>query len=111
MKYSAVLIIPAALKPAADAVGEAMDWGPENYTIPLGDGETVTHYGCRANADDQFVAWITGAEPLPDPSAQPVVDALIWDFSPPPTDPEGPTLWGRAHLDAVLAARDLVEMR
>ena len=104
MQHSAVLIIPAALKPAADAVGAAMGWGAVSYSIALSDdGETLTHYGARADVSEQYIRWVTGADPLPDPAFQPVVDALIADFSPDPTDPEKPTLWGREHLDAVLA--------
>lgn len=115
MQHSAVLIIPAALKPDADAVGAAMGWGPESYTIPLGDGETVTHYGSRPDVSEQLVRWIKGLDPLPEgmEHAQPVIDALIADFSPDPTfegDDPPPVLWGREHLDAVLAAEGLVEM-
>ena len=101
--FSAVLIIPASLLPQANAVGEAMNWGPESYTIPLSeDGEAVTHWGLRADVDDQFVRWITGVDPLPDPSAQPVVDALIADFS--------AGEWGEAHLLRVLSENDLAKL-
>ena len=108
--HSAVLIIPADLKPQADAVGEAMGWGSTSYTIPIGDGEQVTHYGLRADVDAQFIRWIKGVDPLPDPSFQPVIDALIADFSPDPTyegDDPPPVLWGREHLDAVLLDQGL----
>lgn len=113
MTYSAVLIIPAAMKSAADAVGEAMGWGPVSYTIPLGDGETVTHYAARADVSAPFIGWVRGLDPLPDPAAQPVIDALIADFSPDPSDAGDkapPVLWGRAHLQAVVAATGLQEM-
>lgn len=113
MQHSAVLIIPAELKPAADILGATMGWGAVSYTIPVGDGETVTHFAARADVSPQFVAWITGTEALPNPAAQTVIDALISDFSPDPayegSDPP-PMLWGRAHLDAVLAARGLESM-
>lgn len=100
---SAVLIIPDALLSQANAVGEAMGWGPTSYVIPLSDdGETVTHWGLRADVDDQFVRWITGADPLPDPSAQPVVDALIAGFS--------ASEWGEAHLIRVLEENDLTKL-
>ena len=113
MQHSAVLIIPADLKAQADAVGAAMGWGGESYTIPLGDGESVTHYGARADVGEQFIRWVRGLEPLLEgmDSAQPVIDALIADFRPDPTyegeDPP-PVLWGRAHLDAVLGALGLM---
>ncbi len=110
MHYSAVLIIPAAMKSAADAVGEAMGWGPVSYTIPLGVDESVTHYAARADVSAQFIGWVRGHEPLPDPAAQPVIDALIADFAPDPDNPDdadAPALWGRAHLEAVVAERGL----
>lgn len=112
MQYSAVLIIPADLKPDADAVGAAMGWGPVSYTIPLGTGDVVTHWGARADVNAQFIRWVRGVDPLPDgmESAQPVIDALQADFRPDPTyegDDPPPVLWGRAHLDAVLAAMGL----
>lgn len=109
MEYSAVLILPAALKDAGDAVAQAMGWGHVAYTIPLSNdgGETVTHYAGRADVSEQFVRWIKGDDPLPDPSIAPVIDALIWDFSPDPSDEESPRLWGRDHLDAVLAAQGM----
>ena len=105
--HSAVLITPTALKAQADAVGAAMGWGPVSYTIPLGDGETVTHYAARADVSEQFIRWMRGVDPLPEgmEHAQPIIDTLIADFSPDPTyegdDPQ-PVLWGREHLDKVL---------
>ena len=113
MRYSAALIIPAALKTDADAVGAAMGWGPESYTIPIPEPEAPTHYGLRADVSEQFIRWIKGLEPLPDPSAQPVIDALIWDFSPDPTveyvedEPVPRTLWGKAHFDAAVTRAGL----
>ena len=110
MQHSAILIIPAALKPQADAVGAAMDWGDVSYTIALADdpeSQEVTHWGARADVSEQFVRWIKGVDPLPDPSFQPIIDVLIADFSPDPTyegDDPPSVLWGREHLDAVLAA-------
>lgn len=109
MAFSAVLIIPEALRDAANAVGAAMGWGPDSYTVSLSaDGcETVTHYGARTDVSEQFVRWITGVDPLPDPAAAPVVTALIADFSPDPADPEKPVLWGADHFNAVLAEHGL----
>ena len=107
MQYSAVLIIPAALKAEADAVGALMGWGPESYTIPLGDGESVTHYAARADVGESFIGWCRGTIPLPDPAAQPVIDALIANFSPDPEDSEQQVQWGRAHLSAVILAHGL----
>ena len=112
-QHSAILIIPAALKPQADAVGQAMDWGDVSYTIALTDdpeSQEVTHYAARADVSGQFVRWIKGVDPLLDPAAQPVIDALIADFSPDPEDAEKPALWGREHLDAVLSVHGLVQV-
>jgi len=101
--FSAVLIIPSALLTEANAVGASMGWGPESYTIPLSDdGEAVTHWGLRADVDEQFVRWITGVDPLPNPAAQPVVDALIADFS--------ASEWGEVHLLRVLAENELAKL-
>lgn len=110
MTCSAVLIIPAALKFQADAVGAAMGWGNVSYTIALGDGEIVTHWACRTDVGAQFVQWIRGAEPLPDPAFQPVIDALAVHFSPDPDDIDAPAhLWGRVHLDYVVAQHGLLQ--
>ena len=126
MQHSAVLIIPAALKPAADAVGAAMGWGEISYTIALtDDGETLTHYGSRPDVSSAFVYTVLLAQgadlvvpdhltdavaamqsalaEAPAEVVDPVIAALIADFSPDPSDPEKPVLWGRDHRDAVLA--------
>lgn len=110
MQHSAVLIIPAALKTQADAVGQAMGWGPVTFTLPLGDGESVTHWGARADVGAQFIRWVRGIDTLPEgmESAQPVIDTMTADFRPDPThagDDPPPVLWGRAHLEAMLAAQ------
>lgn len=116
MRVSAVLIIPADLKPQADAIGQAMGWGGESYTIPLPDAEAPTHYGLRADVAESFVRWIKGIDPLPEgvaDAAAPVMAALIHDFSPDPTveygedDTPPPTVWGRAHFDAVVEREGL----
>ena len=132
---SAILIILAALKSAADALGATMGWGEVSYTIALTDdpetGE-VTHYAARADVTLTFIYVIKLAQgadvTVPDdlvegvaalqaalaaaPSeiVDPVIAALIADFSPDPEDAEKPVLWGRAHLDAVLAAMGLTVM-
>lgn len=90
-----------------------MGWGPVSYTIPLPDSDEPTHYGLRADVDEQFIRWIRGLDPLPESCvelAAPVLPELIADFSPDPTVELGgeedapPVLWGRAHLDAAVAA-------
>ncbi len=108
--HSAVLIVPTELKAQADAVGAAMGWGPVSYTIALGDGEAVTHFAARADVSGQFVRWVRGAEPLPDPAFEAVIEALTADFSPCAEDPSRPVMWGRAHLTAVLETMALEMM-
>lgn len=59
-----VLIIPAGLKHSANALGAAMGWGPESYSVPLSsDGaEPPTHYGLNlAEASDVFLAMLAAA--------------------------------------------------
>jgi hypothetical protein len=112
MTYSAVLIVPAAIKPQADAIGKAIGWGDVSYTIALGDGETITHYGARADVSAQFVGWVRGEHPLPDAAFAPVIAGIIADFSPNPDPAEdsAPVVWGKAHLDRVLGATQLIRM-
>ena len=97
---SAVLIIPAALKPAADAVGAAMDWGPEIHTIALSvdGGASLTHFGCRTDVTPAFMALL--ADPPDIPGVATVLSALIVDLS--------ETLWGGDPLDAALTANGMV---
>lgn len=98
---SAVLILPAELKTQGNATGDAMGYGPESYTIPLSDnGADITHWGLRADADAQFIRWITGVDPLPLPGAESVLTSLIYDFA-----ENG--LWGRDHLEYVCAQHNL----
>jgi hypothetical protein len=98
---SAVLILPANLKTQGNTIGDAMGWGPESYTIPLSDnGADITHWGLRADVDEQFVRWITGVDPLPLPDANTVLESLIYDFS-------ENSLWGRDHLEYVCALHNL----
>ncbi len=61
---SVVLIAPAALRAAANALAEAMGWGPDNYSVPLSPGgaEPATHYGLHTWATDDFLATVAGAE-------------------------------------------------
>lgn len=127
MTTSALLIIPAALRPAANTVGAYMGWGPENYTIHLSsDGATLTHYGCRTDVTAEFMATLLAAgydltragmtvdeiaavqavldalpsAPVIPPGAAAVLAALDIDLS--------ASLWGIDHARAALAARDLM---
>lgn len=114
--YSAVLILPMALKDAGDQIGAAMGWGPVSYTIPLisEDASEATHVGLRADVQPSFIDMIEAArqgvypEALPEAALRPVIEALIADFSPDPSAPEKPVLWGAEHLEAVCASHGLV---
>lgn len=126
MTISAFLIIPVALRSAANAVGAFMGWGPENYTVPLSrDSLTVSHYACRTDVTPEFLATLLAAgydlaragmtvdeiatvqavldalpsAPVIPPGAAGVLGALDVDLS--------ATLWGIDHARAALAARNL----
>lgn len=61
-QHSLVLIAPAALKDAANAMGNALGWSGENLSVPLSANgqEPATHYGCHAWAMPIGVAIFTG---------------------------------------------------
>lgn len=101
---STVLIIPAPMQAAGNAVAEAMEWGQNNYSVPLFTGDTLTHYGLHTYSSPQFQAWVTGTEPLPEDmeSAQPVIDALIYSFRDDIADAE--------HFAEVIAAHGLMQV-
>jgi hypothetical protein len=74
---SAVLIVPTSSKEAANAFGESMGWGPNNYSVPLTtDGTTISHYGCRADVGQGFLDLMLN----PPPEAESVLSVLISDF-------------------------------
>lgn len=53
-----VLVVPDSLRDKANALGEAMGWGPNNYSIPLSaDGsEPITHWSLNlAQAGPDFL--------------------------------------------------------
>jgi hypothetical protein len=74
---SAVLIVPAADRDMANAFGESMGWGPNNYSVPLTtDGTTISHYGCRADVGQGFLDLMLN----PPPEAESVLSVLVSDF-------------------------------
>jgi hypothetical protein len=87
---SAVLIIPEAQRDKANALGEALGHGPNNYSVALSptSSEPATHWGGRGEVTDDFIAMIAGAAqgnppagldyPLADLAE--VLAALIADF-------------------------------
>lgn len=104
---SAVLITPASLKPHADALGESMSWGPENYTIPLSadGGKTLTHYAAKPDVSQSFIDMVGAVqaghtvEGVPSEAAA-IVNALIMDAD--------PTADRKTHLDMVLEREGMV---
>ena len=59
-----VLVIPATLLDKANGLGEAMGWGPNNYSIPLSaDGsEPATHWSLNiAEAGPDFLDMLAAA--------------------------------------------------
>lgn len=59
--YSAVLIMPSVLLDTANALGAAMGHGLQSYSVPLSDGEGITHYGARARVRPSFCAMLAAA--------------------------------------------------
>ena len=104
---SAVLIIPTAQRAKANALGEALGHGPNNYSVALSPtgSEPATHWGGRGEVIDEFIAMIAAAAQgnphagLDYPAADlaEVLGVLITDFR---DDMVG-------HFDAVLSAHDL----
>ena len=59
--YSIVMIAPAATRDGANAVAEALGHGPNNFSATLSnDGQSITHYGCRTQAQQSFVDLLAG---------------------------------------------------
>lgn len=59
-----VLVIPATLLDKANALGEAMGWGPNNYSVPLSSNgsEPATHWSLNlAEAGPEFLAMLEAA--------------------------------------------------
>jgi len=96
---SAVLIIPAALRAAANAVAASQGWGPDNYTVPLSATglPPATHYMCRTDVSAEFLELVANPPPIPGVGA--VIAALDMDLSEWPRDAE--------HAEAVMADRGL----
>lgn len=94
---SAVLIVPDAHRDAANAFGESMGWGPNNYSVALSaDGAApATHWGCRADVSQAFIDMMAD----PPAEAAPVLAALISDIA------DGVQPYD--HWTAVLAANSL----
>jgi hypothetical protein len=59
--YSIVMIAPSATRDGANNIAEALGHGPNNFSATLSnDGQTITHYGCRTQAQQSFVDLLAG---------------------------------------------------
>jgi hypothetical protein len=104
---SCVLILPASETPTGNAIGEAMLWGPNNYSVALSSlsNDPATYWGLRAWTDDDFQTFIENGVYLPEleeagiteASYDAIMAALIYSFQ---IDATG-------HFDAVCQANDL----
>lgn len=127
MTTSALLIIPAHLRAAANAVGDAMGWGPNNYdgmALSADGGATITHWACRTDVEPSFLGTLLAAgydlsragltpdqiaaiPPMPEGTIIPsgvgaVLNALDIDLS--------DYLWGADHADAAMVAKGLTRV-
>lgn len=93
---SAVLIIPADHLKAANAFGAESGWGDGCFSVALSPtgNAPATHYGCRADVSQSFVAMVA----KPPPELEWLAAVLDADFS---------ELPGGEHWPAVLADRGL----
>lgn len=76
---SAVLILPAAYRDAGNAFGVAQGWGEGNFSVPLSatGSEPATHYGCRADVTEGFLAMMAD----PPPEAVPLLAVMVSSFA------------------------------
>ena len=88
--YSIVMISPAATRDGANAIADALGHGSNNFSAQLSsDGQTVTYYGSRTQAQQSFVDLLTGmgqGEMPPIEGADPqvigaILGSLIIDIS------------------------------
>lgn len=73
--HSVVLIVPAALHAKANALAEAMGYGPNNYSIQLSADGTApaSHWGLHVWAQQDFVDQLVSGE-LPEGVDYPQAD-------------------------------------
>lgn len=76
---SAVLILPAAYRDAGNNFGVAQGWGEDNFSVPLSATglEPATHYGCRADVTDGFLAMMAD----PPAEAVPLLAVMVSSFA------------------------------
>lgn len=71
--FSIVLIIPATLHDKANALGEALGHGPNNYSVPLANATEPTNYGLHTWGTQDFVDMLA-AGVMPDGLDYPQAD-------------------------------------
>lgn len=102
MSKSAVFIVPAAARAAANAFSASMGWQepgaePGVFCIALtDDGITVTHYACRPDLDPEHEAM------LADPPAEAAGIVAVMSVN---VSEDGK--WGAEHFHEVIASRGL----
>ena len=74
--YSTVLIVPAHLREQANALGESLGYGPDNYSVPLYSEGALSHYGLHAWMDEDFKSAVETGN-IED---QEIKNALIYSF-------------------------------
>lgn len=77
MLWSCVLILPADQLGTGNAVGAAMGWGPENFTVGLSANGSApaTHWGLHAWTGDEFKALIDSGVYPPELTAAGITQA------------------------------------
>lgn len=108
----AILIVSAQSRNEANALGEAMGWGSDNYTVKLSSREdgVTTHYGLATPVSDSFVAMYEAClEGVPPEGIPPeliaVVPLISADF-----DLEGLYTSPLAHFEMVIQAQGLARV-
>jgi len=110
MTYSIVLLVPIKKQDHANALGEALGWGPNNFSLMLSeDGtEPATYCALRSTVTQDFVDMMAGAGKGTLPDADwatfsltkndvfSVLDAMVSDLRP---DQAG---IGREHFQSAL---------
>ena len=76
---SAVLIIPEEFRQAGNTLGENLNWGPNNYSVPLSPTGNLpaTHWGCRVEVTEGFFNLL---ENPPNPEAEAILQVVHIDF-------------------------------
>lgn len=95
------MLCPANVKAQAQALGEALGWTGDNFSVPLSANgqEPATHYGLHAWAREEAVAIFTGETPADVEGAEAIRAQLIVSAR--------DDLSAGEHFEAVLTANSL----